>query len=73
MFKFVYPLIIMILVLIIMKKFIPLDVASKFKALVLIAIYALIGSGIYFTLTIKNGIFSDIFGDKLLKKLKKSN
>lgn len=73
MFKFVYPLIIMILVLIIMKKFIPLDVASKFKALVLIAIYALIGSGIYFTLTIKNGIFSDIFGDKLLKKLKKGN
>ena len=71
MFKFVYPLIIMIIVLLIMKNFISLDVTSKFSSITLIAIYALVGAGIYFALTIKNGIFKDIFGEKLFKKLKK--
>ena len=71
MIKFVYPLIIMIIVLLIMKNFISLDVTSKFSSITLIAIYALVGAGIYFALTIKNGIFKDIFGEKLFKKLKK--
>ena len=34
-------------------------------------IYGLVGALIYFTLTIKNGIFKEIFGDKIFKKLKK--
>lgn len=71
MIKFVYPLIIMIIVLLIMKNFILLDVTSKFKSIILILVYALVGAGIYFSLTIKNGIFKEIFGDKLLKKIKK--
>ncbi len=71
MFKFVYPLVIMIVILIIMKLFIPLNVTTKFKSIVLIAIYGVIGALIYFGLTIKNGIFKEIFGDKLLRKLKR--
>lgn len=71
MFKFVYPLIIMIIVLLIMKLFIPLNVTTKFKSIILIAIYGVIGALIYFGLTIKNGIFKEIFGDKLLRKLKR--
>ena len=71
MFKFIYPLVIMIIVLLVMKNFILLDATSKFKSIILIIIYALVGAGIYFALTIKNGIFKDIFGDKLLKKIKK--
>ncbi|MGN1268228.1 MAG: oligosaccharide flippase family protein [Candidatus Aphodocola sp.] len=71
MFKFIYPLIIMIIVLLIMKNFILLDVTSKFKSIILIIIYALVGAGTYFALTIKNGIFKEIFGDKLLRKIKK--
>lgn len=71
MFKFIYPLVIMIIVLLIMKNFILLDATSKFKSIILILVYALVGAGIYFALTIKNGIFKDIFGDKLLKKIKK--
>ena len=57
----------MIIVLLVMKNFILLDATSKFKSIILIIIYALVGAGIYFALTIKNGIFKDIFGDKLLK------
>lgn len=71
MFKFIYPLVIMIIVLLVMKNFILLDVTSKFKSIILILVYALVGAGIYFSLTIKNGIFKEIFGDKLLKKIKK--
>lgn len=71
MFKFVYPLIIMIIVLLIMKLFIPLNVTTKFKSIILIAIYGIVGALIYFGLTIKNGIFKEIFGDKLFKKLKR--
>lgn len=70
MFKFVYPLIIMIVVLLLMKKFIPLVFSSRINAMALIGIYAIIGSVIYFGLTIKNGIFEYIFGDKIFKKIK---
>lgn len=71
MFKFVYPLIIMIVVLMLMKLFIPLNVTTKLRSIILIAIYGVVGALIYFGLTIKNGIFKEIFGDKLLRKLKK--
>lgn len=71
MFKFVYPLIIMIVSLLLLKNIIPLKVVSRFNAILLIAIYGLVGALIYFTLTIKNGIFEEIFGDKIFKKLKK--
>lgn len=71
MFKFIYPLVIMIIVLLVMKNFILLDATSKFKSIILILVYAMVGAGIYFALTIKNGIFKEIFGDKLLRKIKK--
>ncbi len=71
MFKFVYPLIIMVIVLIIMKEFLPFNLTNRFTAIITILLYAIIGSIIYFGITIKNGVFSDIFGGKLLKKLKK--
>lgn len=70
MFKFIYPLVLMIIVLISMKKIIPLIVISRFNAILLISIYGLVGMIIYFSLTIKNGIFEEIFGDKIFKKIK---
>lgn len=71
MFKFVYPLVIMIIVLLVMKLFIPLNVTSRFNSILLIILYGSIGALIYFTLTIKNGTFKEIFGDKLFRKIKK--
>lgn len=71
MFKFVYPLVIMIIILLVMKLFIPLNVTSRFNSILLIILYCVIGALIYFTLTIKNGIFKEIFGDKLFRKIKK--
>ena len=69
-FKFIYPLVIMIIVLILLKQVISIDVASRFKAIITIGIYGIIGAVIYFVITIKNGVFEKIFGDKLLIKLK---
>lgn len=71
MFKFIYPLFIMIVILMVVKIFIPLNVSSRFKSILLIVIYGVIGAGTYFVLTIKNGIFKEIFGDKLFNKLQK--
>lgn len=71
MFKFIYPLIIMIIALIIFKTFISIDANSRMHAIMLIGIYGFLGALIYFALTIKNGIFNKIFGDKLLNKLRK--
>ena len=70
MFKFIYPLIIMIAALLVMKCFIPLNVTSKTKAILVIIIYAIVGASIYFSLTIKNGILKEVFGDKFFKKKK---
>ena len=71
MFKFLYPLVIMIIVLVIMKQFIPFNNLTRFKSIIIIGIYALVGMIIYFGLTIKNGIFKTIFGNNFLKKFKK--
>lgn len=71
MFKFIYPLMFMIAVLLFIKVFVPYNITGKFSAILLIVIYAGIGSCIYFVMTIKNGIFKEIFGDKLFKKIKR--
>ena len=71
MFKFIYPLIIMVIVLVTMKHFVPFNITSRFNAIMIIAVYALIGAAIYFAITFKNGVFKDIFGERFLKKIKK--
>ena len=70
MFKFIYPLVFMIIVLLVLKNFIPLVFTNRINALALIGVYAIIGAAIYFGLTIKDGIFEYIFGNKIFKKLK---
>lgn len=70
MFKFIYPLVIMLIALNVLKLFIPFNITSRINAILIIFIYGFIGALIYFVLTIKNGIFKEIFGDKILKKLR---
>ncbi len=70
MFKFIYPLIIMIIVLLLMKNILPFNLINRFTSIITIMLYVIVGIIIYFTLTIKNGAFECIFGDKLLKKIK---
>ena len=72
MFKIIYPLVIMIIVLVVMKQFISVsNINNRFNSAIIIMIYGLVGALIYFSLTIKNGVFKEIFGDKLFKKLRR--
>ena len=72
MFKVIYPLVIMIIVLVVMKQFISVsNINNRFNSAIIIMIYGLVGALIYFSLTIKNGVFKEIFGDKLFKKLRR--
>ena len=71
MFKFIYPLVIMFIILFILKKFVIINAINRFNSLISIVIYGVIGALIYFGLTIKNGIFSEIFGNKIFKIFKK--
>lgn len=71
MFKFLYPLVIMFILLLVMTKFIPLTVTSRANAIILILIYGGVGALVYFTLTILNGTFKNVFGSRLINKLKK--
>ena len=71
MFKFIYPLIIMLIILIALKYLISFNITSRLGSILVILIYMVVGSVVYFGMTIKNGIFKEIFGDKLFSKLKK--
>ena len=70
-FKFIYPLILMILVLNVMKFLMPFNINSKFDSILIIIIYAFIGGAIYLGLTLYNGTFKEVFGNRFLKKIKK--
>lgn len=71
MIKFIYPLLTMIIVLIVMKVFLPFNLTNRLTSIITILLYATIGAIIYFGITIKNGAFSNIFGDNLFRKSKK--
>ncbi len=71
MIKFIYPLLIMIIVLIVMKVFLPFNLTNRLTSIITILLYTIVGAIIYFGITIKNGAFSNIFGDNLFRKSKK--
>lgn len=70
MFKFIYPLTIMVIVLLLMRNILPFNLTSRFTSIITIMLYAIIGAIIYFSITIKNGAFESIFGNRLIRKLK---
>ena len=72
MIKFIYPLIIMILTIMIMKNIIGLSFDGRFEAIITVSVYAFVGALIYFGFTYKNGIFKEIFGEGLINKLERS-
>ena len=59
----------MLVVLLIINQFIPLDVYKKFDAIILIIINAIIGGIIYIYLSFKVNIPYQIFGKEYLNKI----
>ena len=68
--------IVMYACLMLLNEFIPSTVDGRFKAIIIVIIYAVVGGFIYFLLTYKT-LFKRIFGteaiDKIKRKFKKSN
>ena len=68
---------IMYLVLMLVNEFVPIVVNGRFKAIIIVVIYTLIGGGLYFVITYKS-LFKKIFGKEIIDKItskfrKKSN
>lgn len=68
-FKSLIPALSMLVVLLIINHFIPLDVYKKFDAIILIIINAIIGGIIYIYLSFKLNIPYQIFGKEYLNKI----
>lgn len=70
-FKIIGCVLMMILVLWILSLFVPLTVTGRFKSIFVIALYSIIGAIIYMFMSYKLGLFTDVFGDDYIKKIKK--
>lgn len=68
--KILLPLIVMIVVVLLMKLFIPIDYDSRFACVMYIAVIALVGALTYFIISHKMGLMDDILGKNYLQKLK---
>ena len=68
--KILLPLIVMIVVVLLMKLFIPIDYDSRFACVMYIAVIALVGSLTYFIISHKMGLMDDILGKNYLQRLK---
>ncbi len=68
--KSLIPLITMIVVVILMKMFIPINYDSRLSSIIYIAVISLIGAGIYFLISYKMGLIDKVLGSDFLKKIK---
>lgn len=68
--KILLPLAVMIVVVLLMKLFIPIDYDSRFACVMYIAVIALVGALTYFIISHKMGLMDDILGKNYLQKLK---
>ena len=62
---------VMVLVIIILKKVLPLNVESRSSSLLGVTFFSVIGASIYLFITIKKGLLTDIFGNTVTLKFKK--
>ncbi len=68
--KVILPLAVMTIVVMLMNTFIKIDYASRFSAIIYIAITSIIGALTYFLISYKMGLVSDVLGPDFLTKLK---
>ncbi len=68
--KIILPLVVMIVVVVLMKLFIPIDYDSRFACVMYIAVIALVGAFTYFIISHKMGLIDEILGANYLHRLK---
>ena len=68
--KIMIPLIVMIVVVILMKLFIPINYDNRFACVIYIGVISIVGAMAYFIISHKMGLLDDILGENYLEKLK---
>ena len=68
--KIILPLVVMVVVVVLMKLFIPIDYDSRFACVMYIAVIALVGAFTYFIISHKMGLIDEILGANYLHRLK---
>ncbi len=68
--KSLVPLITMIIVVVLLKLFIPINYDSRLSSVIYIAVISLIGAGVYFIISYQMGLIDDVLGHDFLTKIK---
>ncbi|MBR1413242.1 MAG: polysaccharide biosynthesis protein [Bacilli bacterium] len=69
LFKLLLSLVAMLIVLSILKIFVPLTITNRIKSILQIALYAVVGAITYFIITYKLGIINELFGQNMINKV----
>ena len=69
--KILVPTISMLVILYILKIFLPFENLNKVKSILYITIYTLVGGIVYITISFKLKLFNTVFGSSFINKLKK--
>ena len=69
LFKVVYTLIIMCIVLTLMKYILPITGHGRMTSLLIILIYAIVGGTIYFVISFKNNVIKEVLGEKFIDSI----
>ncbi len=70
-FKIIFSVAIMLLLLMLLSLVVPLSVTGRFKSILIIALYSILGAIIYLLLSYKLHLFEDVFGNDYINKVKK--
>ena len=71
MLKILLPTIMMVLVVVLLKLFIPINYMSRLSSIIYVAVISIIGSLVYLFTTYKMGILTLVFGKEYLNKIVK--
>ena len=69
--KILVPTISMLVILYILKIFLPFENLNKVKSILYITIYTLVGGIVYIAISFKLKLFNTVFGSSFINKLKK--
>lgn len=70
-FDILIAAVVMAIVLLVLRIFLPFDTTSRLVSIGLVALFVLVGGGIYFAITMKNGLMQKIYGGNIFTIIKK--
>ncbi|MDE5539717.1 MAG: polysaccharide biosynthesis C-terminal domain-containing protein [Bacilli bacterium] len=69
--KTLVPLVVMILLVVVLKMFIPVNYASRVSCIIFIFVIVVIATLVYFIISYKIGLFKQVLGEDFIKKMRR--